>query len=252
MELEENVCEQENTKTGQEVVKEKGVQSRECGALEGSAVLGKFKSVDALAKAYAQLQAEFTRRSQRLKELQKERENLEKGEREVIDGTAAFGAEKLRKTAAARAEEERKFDRFVAQIETELETRPEQKDAEAAEENEKEVALNAVEREQNAEGSEVEKREDEQNAAMETLREDSAQSVAKSRENDENTTEELYARATENEEVRLRIIGEYLHSIGKGAPLMKGGVGVTLAPKMKATTLEQAGNMALRFFKGEA
>lgn len=32
--------------------------------------LGKFKSVDALMKAYSELEAEFTRRSQRLKELE--------------------------------------------------------------------------------------------------------------------------------------------------------------------------------------
>ena len=252
MEIKENVYEQEITKTEQEDMGEKGVQSREYGALGGSAVLGKFKSVDALAKAYADLQAEFTRRSQRLKELQKERENLEMTEKGSIDGAAAVGAEKLRKNAAVRAEEGRKFDRFIAQIETSHAARPEQTDAKAAEESEKNVALNAEERGQIAESSDVEKREDKQNAAMETLREECAQSVAKSREKHEETAEELYAKATENEEVRLRIIGEYLHSIGKGAPLMKGGVGATLAPKMKATTLEQAGNMALRFFKGEA
>ena len=44
---------------------------------EGSSAtekLGKFKSVDALLRAYNSLQAEFTRRSQRLKELERERE----------------------------------------------------------------------------------------------------------------------------------------------------------------------------------
>lgn len=40
------------------------------------AELGKFKSVKALADAYANLEAEFTRRSQRLKELEAEREKL--------------------------------------------------------------------------------------------------------------------------------------------------------------------------------
>ncbi len=34
-------------------------------------ILGKFESVDALARAYGELEAEFTRRSQRLKELEK-------------------------------------------------------------------------------------------------------------------------------------------------------------------------------------
>lgn len=38
---------------------------------ERKASLGKFKSVDELYKAYSSLEAEFTRRSQRLKELEK-------------------------------------------------------------------------------------------------------------------------------------------------------------------------------------
>ena len=37
-----------------------------------AAALGKFKDVQALMKAYSDLEAEFTRRSQRLKELEKE------------------------------------------------------------------------------------------------------------------------------------------------------------------------------------
>ena len=39
---------------------------------EAAAVLGKFKDVKTLMKAYSDLEAEFTRRSQRLKELEKE------------------------------------------------------------------------------------------------------------------------------------------------------------------------------------
>ena len=39
---------------------------------EAAAVLGKFKDVKTLMKAYSALEAEFTRRSQRLKELEKE------------------------------------------------------------------------------------------------------------------------------------------------------------------------------------
>lgn len=38
---------------------------------EGAPVLGKFADVDALVRAYGELEAEFTRRSQRLKELEK-------------------------------------------------------------------------------------------------------------------------------------------------------------------------------------
>ena len=39
---------------------------------QAAAVLGKFKDVKTLIKAYSDLEAEFTRRSQRLKELEKE------------------------------------------------------------------------------------------------------------------------------------------------------------------------------------
>jgi len=50
-------------------------QAAEAEEKEGPAVLGKFKTVNALAEAYSALQAEFTRRSQRLKELEKMQED---------------------------------------------------------------------------------------------------------------------------------------------------------------------------------
>ena len=40
------------------------------GEKEAAAVLGKFKDIETLVKAYTDLEAEFTRRSQRLKELE--------------------------------------------------------------------------------------------------------------------------------------------------------------------------------------
>ena len=80
--------------------------------------------------------------------------------------------------------------------------------------------------------------------------EKSAAFVARSRENTVNAEEDLYARVQKDEEVRLRIIGEYLSSIGKvGAPLMRGGVGAFAAPPLKARTIDEAGSMALRLFK---
>ena len=86
------------------------------GAEEHEKVLtvpGKFKDVDALARAYGALEAEFTRRSQRLKELEKMVENFEKG-----NGLSEESkAEKLKKTATARREAAKKFDEFVASVE---------------------------------------------------------------------------------------------------------------------------------------
>ena len=64
MEKEENVCVDERTANAAEAEK------RECEAL------GKFKDVNALLEAYGALEAEFTRRSQRLKALEREAENF--------------------------------------------------------------------------------------------------------------------------------------------------------------------------------
>ena len=83
-----------------------GAEDRKDAEKEVSTVLGKFKDVDALARAYGSLQAEFTRRSQKLKELERQAENL-KAEAE------SSGAEKLRKNAEARRVETKKFDAFV-------------------------------------------------------------------------------------------------------------------------------------------
>ena len=47
-------------------------ETAEAEKREAATVLGKFKDVKTLMKAYSDLEAEFTRRSQRLKELEKE------------------------------------------------------------------------------------------------------------------------------------------------------------------------------------
>ena len=56
---------------------------------EAAAVLGTFKDVQTLVKAYSDLEAEFTRRSQRLKELEKENKanSVPDGERTPSCGT---------------------------------------------------------------------------------------------------------------------------------------------------------------------
>ena len=97
MEKEENVYE-ETTPT------EEFAEASENGALT---VLGKFKDVGALVRAYESLQAEFTRRSQRLRQLEKASENFKKKER-------LSGAEKLRKAAESKRDEQKEFDAFIA------------------------------------------------------------------------------------------------------------------------------------------
>lgn len=221
---------------------------------EVAPIAGKFKSVDALAKAYESLQAEFTRRSQRLKELERLAENSD------TEGKATQGkkaVEKLRKNAEAARVEERAFDRFIADVES--------AGARALpQENQVEEPVSEVRRQ---EGTAVEKEEFlsaagmEESARKEGLAlgggeaqggENMEKSVAKSCESAELTEAELIKRVQENEGVRLKIIGEYLTSIGKAAvPLMRGGAGTLAAPPVKAKSLEEAGSMALRLFKKE-
>ena len=112
---------------------------------EETALPGKFKSVDALARAYSELEAEFTRRSQKLKAYEE---------------------------AAGAAE-----------------------------------------------------------AAM-------------------RDPEALYRAVTENKEVRARVVGDYLQSLG-GVPLMgANGAGVT-APAVKPVSIAEAGKLALGYFRGQ-
>ena len=51
--------------------------------------LGKFKSVEALVRAYGELEAEFTRRSQRLKALEEAQHSAEE-KRDVMDDEALY------------------------------------------------------------------------------------------------------------------------------------------------------------------
>lgn len=83
IDTEENVCE-ETTPAG---------QSAEAEREKGPTALGKFKDVNALLEAYGALEAEFTRRSQRLKALEKEAENLRQ-ERTNGEKTLVSEAEK--------------------------------------------------------------------------------------------------------------------------------------------------------------
>ena len=230
-----------------------------------STALGKFKDVDALARAYGCLQAEFTRRSQKLKQLQKQVENFEA---ERAENTAVKGVEKLRQNAAARRVEEEKFDNFVSDLERanvralslSEETQPDGQESLDA--------VDAAEEDQSANGETLAKSENvevrsasDEKAAQDGLdkqfqavtqketeqvavfQEPSQRSVALS-------SEELYERAKADEGVRLKLIGEYLSSLGKsGAPLLCGGAGALATPPQKAKSIHEAGSMALQMFK---
>lgn len=263
MENKENVyVEQAGTEKGME---EAGTES---ACPEGvSAVPNKFKDVNALANAYASLQAEFTRRSQRLKELEKLAENL--GTQTGLRGGS--GAEKLRKNAQARKAEKQAFEAFVADmgrgnpavrtnVDESAAPKPDEdtafgmgrENAKSDDENNTAVGENldvgAVAGTEN-----VERRAEENKAETENvlaLAKAENASVAERMEK-ELSAEELYGKVCRNEEVRLKIIGEYLASVGKtAAPLTVGGVGAFATPPRKVGSIGDAGNMALLYFKG--
>ncbi len=214
--------------TIEENVREEAIQTEDVAAAkervdtqekEASAVLGKFKDVDALAKAYESLQAEFTRRSQKLRSLEKEVENFkESGERS--------GAEKLRKTAQARREEAKAFDEFVSTA----------------------IEGGSLEKPPKTEVLEgMEKGTEERLQADDVSSERGLGNTEKSEEAD---FDELFQRAFQDERVRLKIVGEYLSSLGKtSAPVTAKGVGVYVTPPRKARTLGQAADMALSYLK---
>lgn len=234
----------------EENVYEETTRSEDTTAVEeekASTVPGKFKDVDALVRAYSSLQAEFTRRSQRLKELEKRTENFEKG----AHGGGHSGVEKLRKNAKARQEESKQFDQFMAQTmgvntqETEqnaFRQNPESPENQPS----KELAVE----EQNLQDGDTMSAMNDSTAAELTQKGEEKEKRESTFLEDGNNQDSLYEQVCRNEEVRLKIIGEYLTSIGKaGAPLMTGGVGLLATPPQKPRSIADAGNMALLYFK---
>ena len=236
MEEKENVGVE--TASTEEIAKANGAVAQNQEALS---VLGKFKDVDALAKAYGSLQAEFTRRSQRLKELERQAENFNAQ-------TEKSGAEKLRKKAERKKAEERAFDEFVSELEQGGENRGESEENNALEP--------LVEKERALGSSGDTDMPTSEESALETSAE-----TALGLERDATvglgrepavavSSDDLYQRVSRDENVRLRIIGEYLSSLGKvNAPLMRGGASTLASPPLKAKSIDEAGGMALRYFK---
>ena len=255
MKKEENVYEKMEG-TEEKVVKQNGVENT--ADKEASTVPDKFKDVDALARAYTALQAEFTRRSQRLKELEKQLENSD------ADGDS--GAEKLRKNARVRKVEKKRFEEFLAETEgrdlgvdsTAKEPNAGQPSGGVQAENSGTMyAMNAVP----DTGNNVDKQTGmESQAAIDTLGGEKAADVFKSAQSQGTSvadseraamdSQTLYNQVCRDENVRLRIIGEYLSSLGKSdAPLMRGGMGIMTAPPKKANSISEAGDMALIYLK---
>ena len=270
--MEENVYEETTLTEDVETESENGA-GRKDAVKNTSAVLGKFKDVDALARAYEALQAEFTRRSQRLKELERQSENSASSSEMLV---GRLGAEKLRKNAKARKEETKRFDEFLLSteevgagafktaepdgnqpLENTTEKMEKSKDVDTMYEMKSSAEDTAVLQEGQMETQNVcaENEEVAEETAVETVLAKTEQEggalpfVAKS-ENATVSSEALYEQVSRDENVRLRIIGEYLNSIGKpNAPLMTGGVRAMKTPPQKAGCVADAGNMALLYFQ---
>lgn len=244
------------------------VESRNCventADKNASAVPDKFKDVDALARAYTALQAEFTRRSQRLKELERKMENSE--------AEGRLGAEKLRRNARVRKEDAKRFEEFLAETEgrnTEVESMAEEpiqhqpSDGAKVENGSTVYAMNtmpdttkSVENSEKigsgASGGGIQKvTSDVLNTAVQNAQtQGQLQTSVADSERGTIDSDTLYKQVCRDENVRLKIIGEYLSSLGRSdAPLMRGGVGTLTTPPRRANSISEAGDMALLYFK---
>lgn len=263
MNNEENVYEGTN-KTGEIATARGSVGERR--EENAQSVLGKFKDVDALASAYSSLQAEFTRRSQRLRELERAVENFPSATRAEVSG-----AEKLRRNAVAHRTENRRFDEFLTELSGAQESRAETVEKETLDEvttvaegepgcgedlSKTDGAKASTDSTVGIDGGEAVK-EAVSAEAKEPLREEapemaSKEEISSSVAGGDKTlsSEALYEQVCRDEKTRLRIIGEYLASIGRsGAPLTSVGTGTFASPPLKAKSIGDAGNMALRYFK---
>ena len=212
MQNKENVCvETIATEQGSVIHSAEGARKE----IAGSTDLGKFKDVNALMQAYTALQAEFTRRSQRLKRYEKEEEN------QGHDGAIAQKC-----TAAGDATD----------ASTQSEQGPSSPEEESIAKADGAQEANVVSMDTAAD-DETKTATNEQGVALKA-------GVAKEQ------TLSLYEQVMASEEVRLKVIGDYLSSIGKsGAPLLVGGKGVMQTPPKKPNSISDAGKMALAYLK---
>ena len=197
---------------------ERGMEKEAQREQKGSTELGKFKDVNALLQAYTALEAEFTRRSQRLKALERETENERVEQTAVCEGETSEEAESAGKCASS---EEQSPAPVLEKACTTTKT---------------EVRGAATET-----ASLVAKKEEGSFSCAESSVRNTQQTFA---------DDELYSAVLANETVRLKVIGEYLNSIGKkGAPMMRGGTGTLAVQPSKAKSIDSAGVMALHMFK---
>ncbi|MBQ9081778.1 MAG: hypothetical protein IJY26_04010, partial [Clostridia bacterium] len=207
------------------------------------------------------LQAEFTRRSQKLKELEKEAEEWKRK-----NGTDEMGVEKLRKNARAHRAAAKEFDEFMSDVgkpvvensekvggDTLEPTFAEESAEKALEEaavSSEAVALEGVTKEE-ADVVEQDEGMDEKESISNDMKSVDVKEISSVARGEESlSSDELYKKVCLDEGVRLRVIGEYLSSLGKtNVPLTLGGVTAPLTPPRRARSIGAAGCMALQYFK---
>lgn len=263
----------------QKTIIEDNVQTpKTCGAAESadafaekdfrSALPPKFKDVNALAEAYNALQAEFTRRCQRLKELELRAQKFSETDRKQPDNKpksdaeggvhAAVGADKALHYptdngigTVSDADKEN-----LGAATAEMTFADKDKENQQAEATFGKAGENAALQDSAAAD---EKQTDERNADLKKA----VAGIFSVGETAENTLGNTLKNTSGNfgtggnaaemkidEQTRLKIIGEYLSSLRKNdAPLLRGGTGTFGTPPVRATSLEEAGAMALRAFK---
>lgn len=169
-----------------------------------NANFGKFKDAESLLKAYNSLESEFTKKSQRLAQLEGEKE---KTEQEV----------------AKKAELEKRVEEFVTKFEAVKPFSGALKETLA-----------------NVEGANLEEE------ALRLLANN-----YKSAESYANDSEFLNNYIFSNQEIKDRIVKDYLSNIAQNSPIkVEGGKGsISLTPPKQPTTIQEAGRLAKSIIK---
>ena len=241
MEYKENVVlEKGETEQGK-----MAIHSAETSADEtGSAVFKKFKDVNALARAYGALEAEFTRRSQRLKELERKMEDEKKSSSKGLAEDEVANGQGGCKTEKSDAVDEQ-VDLDVKHLENVVQPNVDVGDGKGGLEIGCGSGESKTAEDHGSEQGYGESAFSDGEKLIDTVVAPRTESVVSRLSDDE-----IYRMANDNEGVRIKIVGEYLASLKKaGVPLVRGGVGTVATPPSRARSVSEAGDMALRFFQ---
>ena len=213
-------------------------QSTEDSSVSTGDSFGKFTSAKALLNAYTGLEAEFTKRSQELRRLEKENSMLKEEQAKtneennlsavasepVQDETGSAGVEQSQNFASESSDEQ---DDIAREVNLFLERNP------GAGKYAKEIALKTYERGEVDAGF-LER------AYIEVLQDELVAEQGKIND------DFIYSRASENPLIKEKIIRDYLGGLtsSKGVTLLSQGGQTVIMPPKKPTSISEAGEMA--------